>query len=93
MSNWRYYKNEIEKFKNNNKELIQNTNFFNIKEKSKKVIWKDIYDDFLNQVKRYKKLMKNFKEFKLEEAEATRAKAKEIKKELEDHHEAIRRRN
>ena len=35
--------------------------------------------------------MKNFNEFKLEEVEVTRTKAKEIKKELEDHHEAIRR--
>ena len=35
--------------------------------------------------------MNNFNKFKLEEAEATRAKAKEIKKELEEHHEAIRR--
>ena len=91
MSNWRYYKNKIEKFKNNNKELIQNTNFFNIKEKSNKNSWKDIYNDFINQVRNYNKIMKNFEEFKLEEAEATRAKAKEIKKELEDYHETIRR--
>ena len=46
MSNWRYYKNEFEKLKNNNKEVIQNTNFFHIKEKTNKNTWKDIYNDF-----------------------------------------------
>ena len=91
MSNWRYYKNEIEKFTNNNKELIQNTNLFHIKEKTNKNTWKDIYDNFINQVRNYNKLMNNFNKFKIEEAEATRTKAKEIKKELEDHHEAIRK--
>ena len=55
MSDWRYYKNEFEKFKNNNKELIHNTNFFNIKEKNNKNTWKDIYDDLINQIRRYKK--------------------------------------
>ena len=48
MSDWRYYKNKIEQFKNNNKELIQNTNFFNIKEKTNNT-WKDIYDDFIKK--------------------------------------------
>ena len=91
MSNWRYYKDEIERFTNNNKELIQNTNLFHIKEKTNKNTWKDIYDDLLNQVRNYNKLMNNFNKFKLEEAEATRTKAKEIKKELEEHHETIRR--
>ena len=88
MSDWRYYKNKIEQFKNNNKELIQNTNFFNIKEKTNNT-WKDIYDDFIKQTKNYKKIMDNFNEIKSKEADATRV--KEIKKELEDHHESIRR--
>ena len=55
MSNWRYYKDYIEKFKNNNKELIHNTNFFIIKEKTNKNTWKDIYDNFINQVRYMKK--------------------------------------
>ena len=88
MSDWRYYKNKIEQFKNNNKELIQNTNFFNIKEKTNNT-WKDIYDDFIKQTKNYKKIIDNFNEIKSKEADATRV--KEIKKELEDHHESIRR--
>ena len=91
MSNWRYYKEQVEQFKLNHKVLIHNTNFFNIKEKSNKVSWKDIYDDLRNQVRRYSKVMKNLEEFEEEEGEATRAKANEIKKDLEEHHESIRR--
>ena len=91
MSNWRDYKNKVERFKDNHKVLIHNTNFFVIKKKSNKVSWKDIYDDLLNQYRRYRKVMKNLEEFVDEEAEVTRAKANEIKKDLEEHHEAIRR--
>ena len=91
MNDWRYYKNQVEEFKLKHRVLIHNTNFFNIKEKSNKVSWKAIYDDLLNQYRRYRKVMKNLEEFVDEEAEVTRAKANEIKKDLEEHHEAIRR--
>ena len=91
MSDWRYYKEQVEEFKRRRRVLIHNTNFFNIKEKSNKVTWKDIYDDLVNQKRNYYKLMKNLEEYEEEEAEATRAKANEIKKDLEEHHEAIRR--
>ena len=91
MSDWRYYKNQVEEFKLKHRVLMHNTNFFNIKEKSNKVSWKDIYDDLLKQYRRYRKVMKNLEEFVDEEADATRERAKEIKKDLEEHHEAIRR--
>ena len=89
MSNLRIYKNKIDDFKNTFEEIINNTNFFNIKEKTKNNTQKDIYEDLRKQVNRYKQIMRNSRDIELDETEETR-RTEEITQQNNEH-EAVQR--
>ena len=91
MSNLRIYKNKIDDFKNTFEEIINNINFFNIKEKTKNNTQKDIYEDIRKQVNRYKQIMRNSRDIELNETEETKRRTEEITQHNNKQHKAFQR--
>ena len=79
MSNWREYKNFVERY--NERYSNSNIDYINVKEKTKKLTWRDIATDLIRQIEAYKRLRKNMHEYELEQAEESRRRAAEITEE------------
>ena len=79
MSNWREYKNFVERY--NERYSNSKIDYINVKEKTKKLTWRDIATDLIRQIEAYKRLRKNMHEYELEQAEESRRRAAEITEE------------
>ena len=78
MSNWREYKSFVERY---NERYSNSIDYINVKEKTKKLTWRDIATDLIRQIEAYKRLRKNMHEYELEQAEESRRRAAEITEE------------
>lgn len=78
MSNWREYKSFVERY---NERYSNSIDYINVKEKTKKLSWRDIATDLIRQIEAYKRLRKNMHEYELEQAEESRRRAAEITEE------------
>ena len=78
MSNWREYKSFVERY---NERYSNSIDYINVKEKTKKLTWRDIATDLIRQIEAYKRLRKNIHEYELEQAEESRRRAAEITEE------------
>ena len=79
MSNWREYKSFVERY--NERYSNSKIDYINVKEKTKKLTWRDIATDLIRQIEAYKRLRKNMHEYELEQAEESRRRADEITEE------------